>query len=67
MVTAGRNDWQSQPRDPNSGRWARRNKEQPRSETIKIRLTPRERRQLEEMASAMGMTLTAWIVYKATT
>lgn len=66
MVTAGHNDWQSQPRDPNTGRFLRR-AEEPRSETIKLRLTPQERRQIEEMAAVMGMTITSWMVYRATT
>ena len=70
MVTAGAakgNDWQSQPRDPETGRFEQREKGQPRSEMIQLRLTPRERQQIEADASAMGMTLTAWLVYKALT
>ena len=69
MVTAGasKNDWQSQPRDPETGRWDCREKGEPRSESITIRITPRERRQLDAMASAMGMTLTGWLIYKALT
>lgn len=60
------NDWQSQPRDPETGQFRRRGDE-PRTEMLYIRLTPQERRQMEETASALGMTLTSWIVYKALT
>lgn len=69
MVTAGasKNDWQSQPRDPVTGRWGRREKDQPRSETICLRLTPRERQQIAAEAELMGMTLTGWLIYKALT
>ena len=68
MVTAGAfngNDWQSQPRDPETGRFLRREEDQPRTETIKLRLTPRERRQIEEAASASGTTMTNFLVLAA--
>lgn len=58
------NDWQSQPRDPETGRFRRRGDE-PRTEMIYIRLTPRERRQIEETASALGVTLTNFLVFSA--
>ena len=70
MVSAGAfngNGWKDQPRDPNTGRFLRRKKDEPRSEMLKIRLTPSEMRQIRNEAEAMGMTITAWLVYKATT
>ena len=67
MVTAGasKNDWESQPRDPETGRFLRRDEEQPRSEIIHIRLTPRERRQIEQAAEAAGSTITNFLVLSA--
>lgn len=55
------NDWQSQPRDSKTGRWERRGK-YPRSESLRLRLTRRERRLLELAAMAEGMTMTEWVL-----
>lgn len=60
---ASRNDWQSQPRDPATGRWKERKGEwQPRRDVIHIRLTRLERRQIEQAAAAAGQTITQWLV-----
>ena len=56
------NNWQTQPRDPETGRWANRAYWEPRRQTIKIRLTYRERDMIEKAASAAGQTLTDYIV-----
>ena len=58
------NDWQSQPRDPETGRWDCREKNQPRTEMFCLRLTPQERRQLDEAAKAADMTVTKFVLFR---
>ena len=57
------NDWQSQPRDPETGRWkARKGEWQPRRDVIHVRLTRRERRLIEQAAADADKTITQWLV-----
>ena len=56
------NNWQTQPRDPEMGRWVNRSYWMPRRHEIKIRLNYQERRMIEDAASAAGKTLTDYIV-----
>lgn len=65
MGSTARNDWQSQPREAATGRWAARKREQPRCETIKIRLTEAEKAQIEREAARAGQTLTSWLMAAA--
>lgn len=60
---ASGNDWQTQPRDPETGQWGRREYWEPRNHEIKIRLTYRQLKQIRAAASAAGMTLTGWILH----
>lgn len=62
MATTARNDWQSQPRDPETGRWDFRKSYRPRRDEVKIRLNRKERRMIEEAAASAEMTMTAWIL-----
>lgn len=59
------NDWRSQPRDRNTGRWLKRHPEESRTETIKIRLTPSERAQIERAADQAGQSMTSWLLAAA--
>lgn len=57
------NDWQTQPRDPKTGRWKNRGGEHsPRSEILCFRLTVEEKQMIEEAASFAGQTMTNWLI-----
>lgn len=59
------NDWKTQPRDKSTGQFQARRRDQPRRESIKIRLTASERRQIEAAADREGVSLTRWLVEAA--
>ena len=65
MGSTARNDWQSQPRDRATGRFLPRQRQETRSETIRLRVTPSERAQIERAANQAGQTLTSWLVAAA--
>lgn len=63
MASAGSNDWQSQPRDPETGRFKERQGDYfPRDKEIKLRLTARERNLIAEAAASADQTMTSWII-----
>ena len=67
MASAARdNDWQSQPRERLTGRFAARQRGRPRDQIIKLRLTAAERRQIEAAADQAGLTLTRYLIDAAT-
>ena len=63
MDRRSKNDWESQPRDPETGRfWRRAANWEKRSELLQIRLTPTERRLIEDAARRNDTSITAWAV-----
>ncbi len=54
------NDWKSQPRDRETGRWMPR--KSLRREILHLRLTRSERRMIEDAADRRGITLTELVV-----
>jgi len=60
-----RNKWYTQPRDVNTGHWARRKREQPRRYYLHLRVSDAERSLIEQAAADAGTTVTAWILAAA--
>lgn len=63
MASTARNDWQSQPRDAETGRWKERGGEYlPRNQEIKIRINYREAQKIRAAAASAGKTVTRWVI-----